>query len=352
MGPDKLKNPLLTVLLPVYNAEKYIKESISSILAQTFEDFELIIIDDGSTDKSKEAISSFKDKRIRFFKNNTNLKLINTLNKGIKLARGKYLARIDADDICFPKRFQKQISFLENNKNVAILGTDIEFIDKSGNYFGKGVVHPQSHNEIKWGLQRRCCIYHPTTMVNLEKVKNEFFYSEQFVHAEDYELWLRIAKNYRLANLPEVLLKYRVHSSSITQKFSTQATQSMLQALSTHRLEDYTETQIDTIRFPWKLSSVEELNSLLKKWKASCLHFIKISDVTEKEAWLIKNNAISLVLILTFLSLFKFRKVNLKLTISTLRGLGINFKHLFYLFKVYNYNIYHKFFRKYFFGKN
>ncbi|MDC0255965.1 hypothetical protein OAK75_13795 [Bacteriovoracales bacterium] len=147
----------------------------------------------------------------------------------------------------------------------------------------------------------------------------------------------------RLANSPEVLLRYRTHSSSTTQIFSTQVTQSMFQELSTHRLEDYAETQINTIRFPWKLSSGEELNSLIKKWKASCLHFIKISDVTQKKAWLIKNNAISLVLILTFLSLFKFSRIKLKLIILTFRGLGINLKHFFHLFKVYNYSIYHKF---------
>src|SRR5690606_13489679 len=114
---------LISVVLPAYNAELYIKEAIDSVLAQTFTNFELIILNDGSTDKTEEIILSYQDSRIVYVKNEHNLGLIGTLNKGMALAKGKYIARMDADDICFPERFEKQVAFLEKNKEYIICGT-------------------------------------------------------------------------------------------------------------------------------------------------------------------------------------------------------------------------------------
>ena len=119
----------LTVLMPVYNAEKYLKPALESILNQTYKDFEFLIIDDGSTDKSLEIIKSYNDSRIRLIGHEQNQKLIATLNEGIKLAQGEYIARMDADDISAPERLQKQMEFLEKHPATVVLGCDFQIID-------------------------------------------------------------------------------------------------------------------------------------------------------------------------------------------------------------------------------
>ena len=119
-------NPKVTVLMPVYNGEKYLKEAITSILLQTFDDFEFLIINDGSSDASVDIIQSFRDPRIRLVHNDTNIGLIATLNKGLKLAHGKYVARMDQDDISLPRRLEKQTYFMDNNPDVGVCGTWIK----------------------------------------------------------------------------------------------------------------------------------------------------------------------------------------------------------------------------------
>ncbi|MDR0232182.1 MAG: glycosyltransferase [Dysgonamonadaceae bacterium] len=207
--------PVITVLAPAYNAEEYISEAIKSVLNQTFTDFELLIINDGSTDKTEEIILSFEDKRIRYIKNETNLKLIATLNKGIDLARGKYIARMDADDICLPNRFEKQIDFLEKHSDYALCGSWAYLIDSKGKKTGR-IKYIDKSKLLKISLLFSCPIVHPSTMLRTD-ILQQFKYNPKALHTEDFELWLRIMNaGLRIANIPDFLIKYRWHSTNIS----------------------------------------------------------------------------------------------------------------------------------------
>ena len=211
-----MKAPVISVVLPVYNAQLTVSEAISSLLVQTFSDFELIIINDGSSDSSEDIILSYADARIRYYSNKVNCGLIYTLNLGIELARGKYIARMDADDISFPKRFEKQLSILENNENIIVCGTKIEYfgIKKWKSPF---VVFEQSTDLKEW-LLRESCFAHPTVMIRKDVlINNNIRYNQSYFHAEDYKLWIDLSNYGDFYNIPEVLLKYRLSSTQVTQ---------------------------------------------------------------------------------------------------------------------------------------
>ncbi len=207
--------PIVSIILPVYNTDLFLFDSIKSILNQTYTNFEFIILDDGSTDKSLEIIQSFKDKRIKIIQNSTNLGLIKTLNIGIDLARGKYIARMDADDIAMPKRLEKQIAFLEKNTDYVLVGTMAEIIDEKGRLTGKKIDLPTKYDAIKSRILFQCPFVHPSIM-GKTKVFKEFKYKEAYPIAEDLFLWLEIIQKYRVANINESLLKYRVHSKNVS----------------------------------------------------------------------------------------------------------------------------------------
>lgn len=212
-----MKNPLVSVLMPAYNAEKYIGEAIESILNQTYKNLELIIIDDCSTDDTWKIIQEYqkKDKRIIGVINNKNLKLSLTLNKGIQMAKGEYIARMDADDISTSDRIQNQVEFLEQNKEVGILGGIMEIIDTKGNYLGKRS-YPQDDKLIRKKLFRYSPFSHPLIMIRKKILSKSGLYNDTFNPAEDYELYFRIGKFAKFANLPQVLLKYRIVPKSMT----------------------------------------------------------------------------------------------------------------------------------------
>lgn len=205
--------PMISVLMPVFNGEKYLAEAIESILNQTFTDFEFIIINDGSTDSTEKIILSYNDSRISYYKNKINLQLIETLNKGIKLSKGKYIARMDADDISYAKRFEKQLSFMEANKDVDICGTWIKIIGSENEIWRP----PVNHDEIVAGMLFESMIYHPTVMLKRDKLLgSKQLYSKEFRHAEDYEFWIRLSRiGFRFANINEPLLEYRIHNNKI-----------------------------------------------------------------------------------------------------------------------------------------
>ncbi|MHB8170330.1 MAG: glycosyltransferase family 2 protein [Thermincolia bacterium] len=207
------KNPKVTVLMPVYNGEKYLGQAIESILAQTFTDLELLIINDGSTDGSKEIIESYEDSRIRLVNNEGNLKLIATLNKGFELAQGEYIARMDCDDISLPDRLAKQVAFMEAHPQVGVCGTWAHKIDSSGKIVGK--LKRPAGNKLEKFLWCPSPIIHPTAIIR-NTVFKTLRYDQAYRDAEDYELWLRVSKVTKLYNLKEYLLLYRVHPASVT----------------------------------------------------------------------------------------------------------------------------------------
>lgn len=208
--------PEISVVMPVYNASQYLAEAIESIVSQTFTDWELIIIDDGSTDDSKLIIKRYaqSDKRIRYYKNEQNMGVIRTLNKGINLSTGKYIARMDADDISLPTRFDTQYRFLENNADVAMCGTYALLIDEKGNETGR-ITYLESDEYLRINLLFSPSFIHPSMMIRTDVLKKNL-YDESYKHAEDYELWCRIASNHKVANLPSFLLKYRWHTTNVS----------------------------------------------------------------------------------------------------------------------------------------
>jgi len=208
--------PKVTVLMAVYNGELYLREAIDSILVQALQDFELLIINDGSTDSTREIICSYNDSRIRLIDNNYNLGLTRSLNKGLKLAEGEFIARQDADDISEPERLAKQVSFMERNPEVALVGTWYKQIDSKGNLICKCEL-PYDCTQIRWSLLFYSPFIHSTVMFRKSAVLEHIgFYNEVAIYAQDYEFWCRIALRLKIANLSDYLIKWRVHSSSVT----------------------------------------------------------------------------------------------------------------------------------------
>jgi glycosyltransferase involved in cell wall biosynthesis len=204
------KLPIITVLMPVYNGATYLNDAIDSILNQTFSDFQFLIIDDGSTDDSVKIIKSYDDYRIRVVKNKNNLGQSATLNKGLELARGKYIARMDQDDISMPERLKKQFEFMENKSDIDVCGSWIQLMGKYD-----GIVELETDSErIKINLLTNQNLAHPAVMIRKSTlVKYELSYNPTFTIGNDYDLWVRMFDYCSFANLPEPLLKFRMHDN-------------------------------------------------------------------------------------------------------------------------------------------
>jgi len=211
-----IPEPKVSVLMPVYNAGVYLREAIESILDQTYLEFEFIIINDGSTDNSKEIILSYNDPRIKYFENKENLKLITTLNKGLEIASGKYIVRMDADDISLPNRIEKQVKFMDSNPEVALCGSWFKAFGES-NQIGK---YATSNDDIRIRMLYQTQFCHPSVIIRKDILtQNKYKFDFNFIHAEDYELFVRISEKYKVANIPEVLLKYRQHVKNVSTSF-------------------------------------------------------------------------------------------------------------------------------------
>lgn len=210
-----IQQPEISVLLPVYNSEKYVFEAVQSILQQSYSDFELIILNDGSQDDSEKIIRSFTDQRIQYIRNEKNIGLIATLNNGLKIAKGAFIARMDADDIALPNRLEQQVHFLRNNPDVGMCGT--HFIPFGKNNASAPVL-PHLNDEVRMTLIFRSAMAHPSVMMRKGLI-DEFnlSYHVDYPAAEDYKLWTDFALHGKMVNLKEVLLKYRVHENQITQ---------------------------------------------------------------------------------------------------------------------------------------
>lgn len=212
-----MSSPKVTVLMPVYNGETYLPEAIQSILNQTFADFEFLIIDDGSTDSSWNILNNFNDSRIRLVKNNQNIGITKTLNKGLQLAKGDYVARMDADDRCFPERLQRQKTFLDENLNFAMVGSWVEVIDEIGRKIKK-INFPLVSYLLRWRLLYTNTFVHSAVMYRKNAVLGIGGYFDKYEHAEDYDLWSRLSTHFEVANIPAVLVSWRFFKESISAK--------------------------------------------------------------------------------------------------------------------------------------
>jgi glycosyltransferase involved in cell wall biosynthesis len=210
----KYDTPLISVIMPVHNAEIYLKQSIESILGQSYTNFEFIIIDDGSNDSSYEIAKSYNDKRIKVVKQDQRGVAI-SLNKGISISNGEIIARQDADDISMFDRFEIQIKYLKEHPEVCLLGTIAQLIDKDGNFI-KNLDFPVNNEKLQKYILEINPFIHGSLMIRKICLKQVGMYREQFLLAQSYDLWLRIAEKFEIANIPLYLYKYRVWDNAVS----------------------------------------------------------------------------------------------------------------------------------------
>lgn len=210
--------PIISVIMPAYNCGKYLREAIDSILQQTFRNFELLIINDGSVDDTEKIIQSYTDERIVYIKNEANKGLIYTLNRGLPEAKGTYIARMDGDDISLPLRFQHQLDHLRKNPKVDVVATQVSLINEAGNDIGfwDDDVNHSDAKSIKKFLPVNNCIAHPTVMGKKE-IFMQYRYNPVQKLSEDYDLWLRMAADGKIIDkIPQPLLRHRILQTSFT----------------------------------------------------------------------------------------------------------------------------------------
>lgn len=223
-------SPAVSVVMPAYNAERFLTEAIDSILAQSLKDFELIIINDASADLTKEIIMSCraKDPRIIYLENETNLGVHETLNAGLHQARGEFIARMDADDIAEPQRLEKQVTFLRSNSDAIVCGTFLQMIDETGRVIGKRI-YETTDAGIKKGILRGSPFAHPSVMIRRETLAaHALRYSGAYPYAEDYDLWLRLMSFGKFFNLGEPLLRYRLSDQAVKNRHCKTALRSTI----------------------------------------------------------------------------------------------------------------------------
>ncbi|AFY48356.1 glycosyl transferase [Nostoc sp. PCC 7524] len=208
-------HPKITVIMPVFNGEKYIQTAIDSILNQTFTDFELIVIDDCSCDKSLEIIKSYNDNRIKLLENNTNLGVTKTKNKGIEKSLGEYIAFLDCDDYAYPSRLAEQLEFMESNPDFGMIGSWVEVMDENGVLTGEVWKYVEPAQKIPSILLFHNYFAQSAVFLRKSVLCDEWYRRQR---AEDYDLWVRIARKSKVGNIQKVLIKYRLHPSSRSQK--------------------------------------------------------------------------------------------------------------------------------------
>jgi glycosyltransferase involved in cell wall biosynthesis len=207
--------PAVTVLMAVRNGERHLRPAVESVLDQSFEDFEFLIVDDASVDTTLAVVKSYDDPRIRLVENPDHRGLAASLNRGIGLARGRYLARMDADDVSAPERLERQVAFLDAHPQCALVATYARKIDASGSEVG--VAHtPLSSEDIRQLLRRGNCITHGTVMARTEALRRVGSYDPAMERSQDYDLWLRLSEEFDLGTLPEYLYSWREHEASIS----------------------------------------------------------------------------------------------------------------------------------------
>lgn len=214
------QSPFISVILPVHNAEQYLFQALESLRYQTYQNFEVIAIDDASTDDSYNILKKYSkiDSRFKVFKNKTNLKISNTLNFGLTKAKGQFIARMDADDVSLSTRFQKQIKYLLKHPGVVVVGGQCLTIDKNSHLTGKKLF-PTNHIDIHELMYTANPIQHPSIMINRSLIPKSFaWYNPKLIPAEDLDLYFRLGKFGLFANLKDTVLMYRQHGNSETFK--------------------------------------------------------------------------------------------------------------------------------------
>lgn len=246
----------VSVILPVYNAENTVKQALISIVNQTYNNLEIIIINDGSNDNTEEIVRSVADSRIIYVKNDKNEGLIYTLNRGLSMATGEYIARMDADDISLPDRLEKQVNFLDNNKDYIMVGGQIEFFGNTNS--NKAYILPCNDDDIRAGLLYYCPFYHPTVLFRKEVVSlYKLFYNKDYIHAEDYKMWSDISAIGKMYNIPDIVLKYRISDNQISNKYSLPQIKKSIQ-IKRENIKSF----LKNINFDYDLPQIVTLDSI------------------------------------------------------------------------------------------
>ena len=213
-------NPRVSVVMPVWNAVRFLRPAMDSILTQSFESFEVVVVDDGSSDGTGVILSEYRDPRVRVVRKEKRHGVVSALNLGLDLARGEFVARMDADDVSHPERFAAQVRFLDGEIDVALVGSWANVIDEKG-----GIVSiirvPTDRGDIHGELLDRNVFVHSSVMFRRDRVREVGCYQKIRASddtAQDYDLWLRLADRFPLANLPEVLVDYRIHSAQVSMR--------------------------------------------------------------------------------------------------------------------------------------
>jgi glycosyltransferase involved in cell wall biosynthesis len=285
--------PRVSVVMSAYNAEKFLREAIDSILAQTFTDFEFIIVDDGSTDRTSQILNSYSDPRIIRNRNERNLGYTPSLNWGVAHARSELIARMDADDISLPDRLALQVDFLERHPSIAVLGTGFQKMDQTGKLTSGEILLPDNPRFIQWLLAFQNTLCHPTVMFRRSIFLKSGGYDPAFMPAEDYDLWQRLSLEEMISNIQKSLLLYRKHDQNISK------TQGLLQTeldlrISQRALGSLTglSVSVDDIKGVRKLSD-QNPQRYLDLIMISQQQFICKNQVTDKEKKMIRQDAAS-----------------------------------------------------------
>lgn len=218
---ENMNVPKVTVLMTVYNGEKFLRKAVESVLGQTFEDFELLIINDGSTDRTAEVLHGFQDPRVRIFGNRENLGVYHSANRGLKLAQGEYVARIDADDVALPRRVEEQVAYLDTHPDVGLVASAAEIIDENG--LTVSVVNDVlSPEQIYYTLFFNNCIFHSSVMFRKGIALGIGGYDETLKRASDFDLWSRMSTVSRIDCIREPLVKWRGSPTNMSTVFKNE----------------------------------------------------------------------------------------------------------------------------------
>lgn len=273
-------NPNISVVMPVYNVEKYVFAAVQSILKQTFENFELIIIDDASTDMTYDIVNKFQDKRIIKLQNKKNIGIANTLNKGIQLAHGEFIVRMDGDDISKSNRFEKQLNFMQSNPELMISGTHMDLISSEGNFI-KQQKKEIGKEEIRIGLFfGHTALAHSSIIIRKQLLDSYCLrYDSAFQYAEDYDLYCRSTQYSLMNNLEESLIQYRIHDDSVSRKYHFQQQIDAKAALYLHlrrlripfsyeQFKIHTNIAFSSKRYSAPIDEIQSWFDYLQKWNS------------------------------------------------------------------------------------
>lgn len=260
-------DPEVSVVMSVYNDELYLQEAIDSILNQTFANFEFIIINDASTDSSQAIIEHYHDARIRLLTNDHNLMLPQCLNQGIRIARGKYIARMDADDISLPNRLEKQLTFMEENLDIGVCGAWVKVFGANAEWIRQ---LDTDHETMRCNFIFEHQMVHPTIIMRKDFIlKYNLFYNPEYVKAQDYELWCRCGRYFQLANINEVLLLYRQRENRNAILKEQQRFSEMIQLQELRELgiePTMAETELHTQISLWMIHSEQDFLRRTRIW--------------------------------------------------------------------------------------